>query len=371
MKRERGSLPGRLILGQSLLVLGMAVSIVAAAVLIGPRVLDDHMRRAGHGDQPAVLQHAQEAFYSAGMQSIGVGLLVAAVGAIAVTLVTTRRLSRWLSALSRGAERVSAGHYEQPVSLSHASPELERVADAFNGMAAQIETTESRRRKLLTDVAHELRTPIAAIDVTLEGLEDGVIAPGDQAYATLRAQSARLARLAADIRDVSAAEEGRQHISLRRTTAGELVEVCIREWAGRFSEAGVALRCSVDDDAEVDVDRARIEQVLDNVLANALRHTPRGGRVEVRAVPVAGRVAIVVTDDGEGISAEALPHVMERFYRADPARGRADGSGTGVGLAISRAMARAHGGDLTAHSDGPGRGATFTLSLPSSSNLHR
>ncbi len=370
MKPGRGSLARRLMLGQTLVVMGMTLSIVLAAFLIGPAVFDDHMRRAGHGGQPDVLDHAQEAFFSAGLQSIGIGLLVAAVGALVVTLVSTRRLGRWLSALSGGAARVSAGHYEQPVMLAGSSPELERVADAFNGMALQIQTTESRRRTLLTDVAHELRTPIAAIDVTLEALEDGVLAPGAETYGTLRAQSARLARLAADIRDVSAAEEGRQRMSPRRVTTAGLVETSVRQWSQRFEEAGVTLSNHVAADEVVHVDTARIGQVMDNLLANALRHTHGGGAVDIRSRVTDGLVSVDVVDDGEGIDAAALPHVMERFYRGDPSRTRAAGSGTGVGLAISRAIARAHGGDLTPHSGGPGRGATFTLSLPSSPNLH-
>ncbi|RMB62453.1 sensor histidine kinase [Tessaracoccus antarcticus] len=349
----------------------MTVSIVVAAALVGPAVFNDHMRRAGHGDQPDVLEHAQEAFYSAGLQSIGIGLLVAAVGALLVSVVTTRRLGRWLDALGRGALRVSAGRYDQPVQLDGSSPELERVADAFNGMSAQIQTTEARRRTLLTDVAHELRTPIAAIDVTLEALEDGVLIPGPDTYATLRAQSARLARLASDIRDVSTAEEGRPRLSLEDISTANVLEAFARQWTQRFAEAGVGLVIPAGPGVTIHADRARIGQVLDNLLANALRHTFSGGHVEVRCSVSDGLVLVEVVDDGEGIDPRALPHVMERFYRADPARSRADGSGTGVGLAIARAIARAHGGDLQAHSDGPGRGATFTLSLPSSPNLHR
>ncbi|MEO7587550.1 MAG: HAMP domain-containing sensor histidine kinase [Arachnia sp.] len=371
MKQGRGSLARRLLVGQSLVVLGMTVSIVVAAALVGPAVFNDHMRRAGHGGQPDVLEHAQEAFLSAGLQSIGIGLLVAAIGALLVSLVTTRRLGRWLDALSGGAVRVSRGRYDQPVKLEGSSPELERVADAFNGMAAQIQTTESRRRTLLTDVAHELRTPIATIDVTLEALEDGMLLPGPDTYATLRAQSARLARLASDIRDVSAAEEGRLRLTAETAATGDVVDAAATQWGQRFAEAGVTLTHPAGPDTAVHVDRARIGQVLDNLLANALRHTPAGGHVEIRSALVDSLVVIEVVDDGEGIPLESLPHVMERFYRADPARSRADGSGTGVGLAIAHAVARAHDGDLRAHSEGPGRGATFTLSLPSSPNLHR
>ncbi len=371
MNKGRGSIARRLLVGQTLVVVGMAASIVVAAAFVGPAVFNDHMRRAGHGNQPDVLEHAQEAFYSAGLQSIGIGLLVAAAGALLVSLVTTRRLGRWLDALSRGAVRVSTGRYDQPVQLAGSSPELERVAGAFNSMASQIETTESRRRSLLTDVAHELRTPIAAIDVTLEALEDGVLVPGPDTYATLRSQSARLARLASDIRDVSAAEEGRLRLAAETISTADVVEAAAHQWRQPFEEAAVMLRCDVGTGVAIHADRARIGQVLDNLLGNALRHTPAGGHVEVRSSAVDGRVLIAVTDDGEGIDPVALPHVMERFFRADPARSRTDGSGTGVGLAIARAIARAHGGDLQANSAGAGDGATFTLSLPSSSNLHR
>lgn len=371
MKKGRVSIARRLLMGQALVVLGMTLSIVAAAALVGPAVFNDHMRRAGHANQPDVLEHAQEAFVSAGLQSIGVGLLVAGVGALLVSVVTTRRLGRWLEALGRGAQRVSAGRYDQPVQLAGSSPELERVADAFNGMAAQIQTTEARRRTLLTDVAHELRTPIASIDVTLEALEDGVLEPGAESYATLRAQSTRLARLAADIRDVSAAEEGRIRLATEMVSSTDVVDASAQQWGQRFEDAGVLLRIHAGDDISIPMDKRRIAQVLDNLLANALRHTPAGGTVELGTFCEGGFLVLNVTDDGEGIGPAALPHVMERFYRADPSRTRADGSGTGVGLAIARAIAHAHGGDLIASSDGPGCGATFSLSLPSSPNLHR
>lgn len=371
MKRRRGSLTHRLILGQALVVTGMTLSIVAAAVLIGPAVFDDHMRRAGHGGQPDVLEHAREAFYSAGLQSIAVGLVVAALGAFVVTLVTTRRLGRWLDALSLGADRVSAGHYEQPVTLVHPSPELGRVADAFNGMAARIESTESRRRALVADVAHELRTPIAAIDVTIEALEDGMLDPDSDTYAILRSQSDRLARLASDIRDVSAAEEGHRQLCRVPASATDLIRRAVSDWSGRFEAAGVTLVSTAHSECRVLVDESRMGQVLDNLLDNALRHTATGGHVDISGAVVNGFVHIAVADDGEGIDASALPHVMERFYRADPARTRTDGSGTGVGLAISRALLRAHDGDLLTHSDGLGKGATFTMVLPSSPNLHR
>ncbi len=366
MVAARGPLARRLMVGQSLVLAGMAVTIVVVAILVGPAVFDDHMRQAGHANQPDVLQHAQEAFFSAGLLSIGVGLLVAIAGALAVTSVTTARLGRWLTALKRGAERVSSGRYEQPVVLPRTSPELERVADAFNAMSAEIQNTEARRRTLLTDVAHEMRTPLAAIDITLEAVEDGLLSADAGTMATLRAQSRRLARLAEDIRDVSAAEEGHMLLDPGPVSTEALISDVAAQWQRPFREAGVALHMEVEDSVVVCVDEARVAQVLDNLLANALRHTDKGGHVRLTAAVSGSTAHVSVTDDGEGIDASALPHIMERFFRADPARTLREDSGTGVGLAISRAIARRHGGDLVADSAGLGRGATFTLSLPAS-----
>lgn len=158
---------------------------------------------------------------------------------------------------------------------------------------------------------------------------------------------------------------------METVSPADVVEASVHLWLQRSEEAGVTLRHhAATDIAAIPMDRPRIGQVLDNLLANALRHTPVGGNVEISSSLVDGFVVITVTDDGEGIDAAALPHVMERFYRADPARNRADGSGTGVGLAIAKAIAHAHGGALMARSVGPGYGASFSLSLPSSSNLH-
>lgn len=362
-----GSLTRRLVVAQVLVMGAMTMTVIAAAALIGPIVFGQHMREAGHGDQPMVLEHAQEAFRAAGLAAMGAGIAIAALGALASGLLLSRRIGGALDALSDGAARVAAGRYAEPVTVPKSGPELVAVAAAFNAMAAQIAETESTRRRLLTDLAHEMRTPVSAIEVMCEALEDGLTQADEATLATLRAQTGRLARLAADVSAVSAAEEGRLELRTQRVQVTSLVGRAIETAAPAFAARGVALTAQTEAEpvtSIVEADPARIGQVLDNLLRNALRHTPSGGRVRVLTRRDGPHALISVVDDGEGIGPQHLPHVFERFYRGDPGRRRDDATGTGVGLSIARAIALAHGGSLTAASDGEGRGATVTLRLP-------
>ncbi len=224
---------------------------------------------------------------------------------------------------------------------------------------------EDTRRRLLTDLAHELRTPIATLAAYHEGLGDGVVDLGPETRAVLTEQTARLTRLADDIEEVSRAEEGRLALHRQPVAVAELVATATDALREPFAGQGVTLtvRRSRALDTLVEVDRTRVGQVLTNLLSNALRHTPAGGTVTVGARREGGEVVLRVTDDGEGIPADQLPHVFERFFRGDGARSR-DRSGSGIGLTISRAIVDAHGGSITAASAGPGRGATFSVTLP-------
>lgn len=363
MRAPRLSLAGRLLAAQGLVVTAMAATVVAVAALVGPAAFAAHMRMAGH-TTPDVLLHAEEAFQSAGLTSIAAGLGIAAVLALAASALVTRRMTAGLTALERGAARVADGDYATPVALPPADRELESVAAGFNAMAARLAAVEATRRSLLTDLSHELRTPLATIDLLLEGLEDGVVPADAATLATLRAQTGRLARLASDIRQVSAAEEGRLDLRLERVGVRDLVAAAVQ--TAEAGCAGHGVRIVVDDavpDVRVDGDAGRLGQVLDNLLRNACQHTGPGGEVLVWVAAPAGLVRVGVRDTGAGIAASDLPHVFERFYRGAPRR-HDEGAGTGVGLAISRAIATAHGGTLTAASEGPGRGAEFVLTLP-------
>ena len=358
-RNPRGSWGRRLLWTQMAVVAAMAATTVLTALLVGPAWFRMHMLEAGHA-QPDVVEHAQQAFHDAGLVSLAVGLGTAMLAALGVATVLNRNLSRGVEALVDGAQHVAAGHYDQPVMMTSASPELAQVADAFNHMASQIASTEQTRRRMLTD----LRTPLAATQVTLEGLQDGVVDFTPANVEILLRQNQRLAALAADISEVSRAEEGRIPLSLSHQDLDQIVTASVAAARHAYDAAGVTLHAQTVPGLRVDVDAARIGQVLDNLLRNALQHTVGGNRVEVAMRHEHDRAVVRVTDNGVGIPTEALTHVFERFYRVEDTRTRDVDGGTGVGLAISRAIARAHGGDLTAHSDGPGHGATFALTLP-------
>ena len=358
-----GSLTTRLLVSQVAVSVAMALTMVIVAVIAGPPLFEAHMREAGH-DTPDVLAHSQEAFNAAGLLALILGLAIAATGAIVVSVMISRRLRRSLTDLGDAAARISEGDYDLRVEGAD-SRELATLADSFNTMAVQLSSIEGSRRRLLTDLAHEIRTPLASMEVCVESLEDGAIEPGPEAWQILTSQIARISRLADDLGQVSAAEEGRLELNLTPTDPWSIAEAAVLAARDGYERKRVSLHLEPHQDAglRVDADPARIGQVLGNLLSNALRHTPGGGRVDVGIIDEGDTVAITVSDNGEGIQPAHLPHIFERFYRADTARDRGSG-GTGVGLAISRAIARAHGGQLTATSEGPGHGTTVTLRLP-------
>jgi two-component system, OmpR family, sensor histidine kinase BaeS len=226
------------------------------------------------------------------------------------------------------------------------------------------DAVERGERHLLADLAHEIRTPLACLEVCVESLEDGAMEPGPHAWEILEAQIRRLSRLADELGLVSAAEEGRLSLAVEAVDPRALVDDAVACAWDSYARKQVALEVSLGTPGPlVTLDPPRIEQVLTHLLSNALTHTPPGGRVTITLETAEHGISLRVADTGDGIPAEHLPHIFEHFYRTDAARDRARG-GTGLGLAISRALAQAHGGRLTAWSEGPGRGTVMTLWLP-------
>ncbi|PKQ31011.1 MAG: two-component sensor histidine kinase [Actinobacteria bacterium HGW-Actinobacteria-2] len=361
---EPGSLTTRLLVSQITVSVIMALSVIIVAATAGPVLFEVHMEQAGEVN-PGVLAHAEEAFRTAGFISLAIGLLIATTGSIIVSVLTSRKLRRSLTDLGDVAARISEGDYGLRAAESN-SRELATLANSFNTMAARLAATEGTRRRLLTDLAHEIRTPLASIDICVESLEDGAIEPGPEAWGILSSQIDRIARLADDIAQVSAAEEGRLDLVISSVDPQVLAAGAVLAAKDAFERKHVRLDLRPPGDSSavrVTADAARIGQVLDNLLSNALRHTPSNGAVTLAVTHDDRTVFLEVTDDGEGIAPEHVPHIFERFYRADSARGR-DHGGTGVGLAISLAIAKAHHGTLTAVSQGPGLGTTVTLQLP-------
>jgi len=358
----------RLLLAMALVVLVGGLTAWLVAGVVGPAVFHQHMLDAGVDDADAAVLHAEEAFRSAGALALGIALGAAALTSLAVSLLLTRRIDTSLGELSGAASLVAGGRFDHHVEAPGLGAEFDDLAAAFNDMAGHLAESEALRRRLLADVAHELRTPVATLTAYLEGLEDGVETLSPETVDVLRLQGTRLTRLADDLAAVTRAESRELGLELDALRPADLVAPAARSMGAQAVTHGVELLLEVAADLpDVLVDRDRIIQVLTNLLDNALRHTPAGGTVTIRAAQTSGgAVRLSVHDTGEGIDATHLPHVFERFYRADTARDR-DHGGSGIGLAIAKALVEAHGGTMAASSDGPGLGATFTVELPGSS----
>jgi signal transduction histidine kinase len=360
MRRPPVGLAGRLLVAQALVVAAGAATVGVVAGLVGPPLFHEHL---GHvaGVPAGVSSHVEQAYASANTTALGVALVAALAAASVVSLLIARRLTRPVTALAAVAGEVADGRYATRVDSPGLGAEFDRLATAFNQMAARLATVEASRYRLLADLAHEMRTPLATIEAYLDAAADGVAVPGEDPAVVLRTQTGRLRRLAEDLGSISRAEE--LTLARRPVAPARLVEAAVG--AARASYAGkrVALRARCEAGVpELAVDPDRIGQVLANLLDNALRHTPPGGEVSVVAARAAGgTVVLSVQDTGEGIAAYQLPYLFERFYRGDASRSR---GGSGIGLAIVRVVVVAHGGHVEAASPGPGGGATFTVTLP-------
>lgn len=315
------------------------------------------------GQPPAMAVDLFGSFVRAMNTALAVAAAAAFVTAVAVSLFVTRRIVAPIQSMTQATARIADGRYGERVPVT-SDDELGQLATQFNRMAAALERVEQMRRDLIADVAHELRTPLAGIAGYMEGLLDGVIPPEPETFHRLHREAARLQRLVDDLQELSRAEAGQISLRPRRITVAELVEVAAGRLRSQFDDKGIALKVEIPPELPpVLADPDRIAQVLTNLLGNALQYTPTGGRVEVRARPDDGAVAVAVTDTGIGIAAEHLPHVFDRFFRVDRSRARASG-GTGIGLTVARHLVEAHRGSIKAESAGVGRGSTFTVTLP-------
>ena len=283
------------------------------------------------------------------------GLVVVAV-VIFVVVRAGRRFASPVADVMEAADRVAAGDYEARVE-ERGPREVRQLGRSFNQMAERIGTNELRRRQLLADVTHELRTPLSVIQANLEALLDGLYPIDESHLRPVLEETKTMSRLLTDLQTLSTAEAGALTLHRETTAPGDLIDAVVASFATRATEADVALTGRAADALpELDVDRLRIGEVLANLVANAVRHTPAGGSVTVAAEATGEGVEFTVTDTGTGIDAERLPHVFDRFSRAP------DSPGAGLGLAIAKSLVEAHGGTIRADS-GPG-GTTIAFVLP-------
>jgi signal transduction histidine kinase len=292
---------------------------------------------------------------------VAVAALLLATGGVALGMRGLRRFTAPVADLVEGATRIQAGDYGVRVA-ERGPPEVRSVARAFNAMSERLEATENQRRSFLADVTHELRTPLSIIRGQAEGISDGVY-PGDALHlAPIIDAVHTMERLVDDLRTLALSETGSLNLALEPLDVTELVEESLASFTPQAEARGITLQREVGRDLPpVVADPVRIRSVLGNLLANAITHTPAGGSVDVRAQRSGDYLTVTVSDSGEGIPADLLPSIFERFVRGPGS------NGSGLGLAIARDLVQAHGGAITAESE-PGAGTTIRFTLPTESS---
>ena len=362
-RRPAAGFGPKLLMAQGLVILAGSVTLLVVSLLLAPGLFRDHIDQTVGPIPEDLARHLQIAFAGATLTSLLIGILAATLTGLAVSWYVTRRVARPITAMAQAASEVAEGHYGARIAESGLGAEFDAVGQAFNRMANILASTERTRAGILRDLAHELRTPLTTIRGYHEALADGVLAANPETYALIEAELSRVERLVGDIARVSVIEEQHYDLRLKRVHVKELLATARASAARSFQEHGVALTCDNPHDCVVMVDPDRFQEIFTNLLDNALRHTGAGGQVTLSAACKSDTARLSVTDTGEGIGAEHLPRVFERFYRVDPGRSRSRG-GSGIGLAITRALVEAHGGRIRVESAGPGTGSTFTITLP-------
>ncbi len=356
-------LSSRLLLNNVLVIVAGTGTVLVTALLVGPAVFQAHLRLVDPAPDPLTQEHVARAFDQSILIALGVGILIAGITAAAISWLVARRLAAPVRDAAEITSRLADGRLDARVVDPGMGPEFTTLTDSVNQLAQRLATTERTRRQLTGELAHQLRTPVASISATIEAVREGVLPVDEETLATLEGESRRLRRLVDDLEVVSRAQERQLLLNPEPVAVSVVVDAAAAAHRERFRAAGVALSSAVDRmTPAVTVDPERIEEVLGNLLDNALRHTPSGGSVAVTARPgdrtKRATAVIEVTDSGSGFLPADAERVFERFEKAP------DSTGSGLGLTIARAIVEAHHGTLTAFSGGPGHGARFTLALP-------
>jgi len=287
---------------------------------------------------------------------------LAIVIALILTFVLARRMTSPIGALSKAARKLGRGDLSQRVQLQ-GKGEVAAMAQAFNTMAADLEHAEQLRRNLVADVAHELRTPLSNIQGYLEAIRDRVMKPNAATIRSLNEEVALLSRLVNELQELSLAEAGELKLVYQAEDITKLIKQAVTPLQPKLAAKEISLSFDLPDNLPlVNIDWQRVNQVLHNLLENAVAYTHKGGTINVAAAKQGDWVEVSVSDTGEGIPAEDLPNIFERFYRVDKSRARVTG-GSGLGLTIAKRLVEAHGGTITVQSK-PGKGSRFSFTLP-------
>jgi len=312
-------------------------------------------------ENDALSEAVKREFIESATTAVLVVLVVAGVITLGLLAILVVPRLKTVEDLTSAARQLANGQWDQRISVK-AADEISELARSFNAMADNLQRVERLRRSMVSDIAHELRTPLSNIQGYMEGLRDGVIAARPELFESLYQESQLLTRLVNDLQVLAMADAGQ--LSLRRSSLSlnALVKNVIVSIRDKSTNQASILVKPMDHLPRVNVDPDRVKQVLSNLLNNALAHTPPTGRITLEANADNEFVWLRVADTGQGIAPEHLPYVFERFYRADASRTRSTG-GTGIGLAIVKQLIQAHGGTVEVESQ-VGIGSIFTFSLP-------
>jgi len=302
-------------------------------------------------------------FQGAFNEALLISITTAIISAVLVSFFVSRRVVTPIRQMMQASQHIAAGHYQERVDVT-SNDELGQLARSFNRMASQLNQTEAMRRDLIANVAHELRTPLTSIKGYMEGLMDGVFPADPSTYQQIYREADRLQRLVNNLQELSRVEANAFELYRQPTNVLTLIRQTADRLRPQFEEKNVTLKLHLPPSLpKVLIDEDRVQQILVNLMGNALQYTPGGGSVTVRAAQQQQMLAITITDTGTGILAEHLPHLFTRFYRVDKSRSRASG-GSGIGLTIAKHLVEAHGGRIWADSAGRGQWSTFGFTLP-------
>ncbi|MBF2002616.1 MAG: HAMP domain-containing histidine kinase [Synechococcales cyanobacterium M58_A2018_015] len=345
------------------MVVGL-LTLLAIGKVSSPRFFAFYLRQIEVGGfsvrqvRTELIRSFDDAWSKGAVWSVAVGATTAG----ALSYLVSKRIVQPLIQMEEVTKKFASGHLQERLPANEI-PEVDQLATSFNRMAATLEGIEQRRRELVSDLTHELRTPLTVLKGYLEGLADGTIEPSADIYQRLSRETTRMQRLVNDLQELSKMEAGYLPIDARPIDLYPLLSSVVQRFADQLlTQTHLQLRLDYPADIPlVHADPERIEQIVVNLISNALRYTPKGS-VIVKVYPEGHKVWIAVADTGQGIAQEDLPHVFERFWRADRSRNR-DSGGTGIGLAICRRLVELQNGDIEVESE-LNKGSTFRFSIP-------
>lgn len=292
------------------------------------------------------------------------GAALAIAIALILTFILSRRILSPIRTLGNTARKLGKGDFSQRVRIKDRG-EVGELAKTFNSMADDLERTEKLRRNMVADIAHELRTPLSNVSGYLEAIRDEVIKPEPSTISSLSEEVDLLSRLVDDLQELALADAGELKLNRQSEDIAQLIQQAVKAVQTKVLAKGLEINVDITANlSSVNIDYQRISQVLRNLLENAIKHTPNGGKITVSAVQQESFIRVNVEDDGEGIPAEDLPNMFERFYRVDKSRTRHAG-GSGLGLTIAKRLVESHGGTISVQSE-LGKGSCFSFTLPAS-----